>query len=67
MTTDELKKHVGKKVTAEHNHGGHTSMEGWKLEYLKGGTFRIGDLQFTPQDVVKSRMSKNYGEITIVW
>jgi len=65
MTTKELKKYVGKEVTAEHSHGGHTTIEGWELEYLKGDTFRIGDLQFTAQDIVKSRMLKNYGEITI--
>jgi hypothetical protein len=65
MTTKELKKYVGKEVTVEHNHDGHTTMEGWELEHVNGDTFRIGDLQFTPQNIVKSRMSKNYGAITI--
>jgi hypothetical protein len=65
MTTKDLKKYVGKEVTVEHNHDGHTTMEGWELEYVNGDTFQIGNLQFTPQDIVKSRMSKNHGAITI--
>ena len=65
MKTKELKKYVGKEVTVEHNRDGHTIVEGWDLEYVNGDTFQVGDLQFTPQDIVKSRMSKNYGAITI--